>query len=1041
MTRTRAIHSSCWILGLLALIAISLSGCPKRPPPGPVGTGGGVHGFVLAKLQGQDPATALKARQIFLPGVTVYLKNVSTSALSAKVITDLNGRFVMSKQPAGVYQLCWEAPGFVADCSPNTVVIHSTTVYPLPVAITAVRGVISGRVTLADGTACRYVDTFFGINVHTTVSLLDTTGADVTSPVLANVFGDYLLTKVPAGTFRILAACEASKAEQIITTSGANVANLVFRNHAPEIATVVATLSGQGVRLAPAGATVQVAASAKDRNGDPIRYKWATTTPGFTSVDSPTVDWTLPNSRGLHLLYVQASDGRGGYKTRRVAISTDKGIVFSGTVQGSDGPLIAGATVSVGGQVTKTNAEGYFVLVLPKESPRYVLNIEKQGYALLSKVFYEKVIGGRYRLSKAFAASINPTGAIEVTEKREKQRFGTVVQIPPGSLVDSNGVLATAPLNLYLHTIDLRDPENPFPGDYTGQDTGGSYLTLVSYGAVNLNIMDASGNRYNLTPGKKAIVSIPVDPGQLANPGGPPPTIPLWWYDTKTGVWKEEGKATLVGNFYRGEVTHFSTLNTDVAFTDAACMRILIDETRLTLPVNLRVTVPTGTGLDKVKTTTLNDALSAVTRLPASTPIKLNVLDSAFNVITLGEQTVNSGAGIPGTADPSPDYPYAICNSEATLTIGLPQNPPFAPPAGEFHFMVREGIDDMTSAANYYAAIDPTSAKATFAAWKTANGLAVDPDANSNGNNFDDDGATGEVSAAYENAADLGFGRAMHAKKVGSDLAFYVCNYPTVDEARLDINLIACVAMEYSAPPLASRFTKFYVFNSVGDRVASADLDSRGQKFVPGLCLTCHAGTYNNGEPVAASGNVPSHFRFRAGESPDQASQFLPFDLDNFGYSGIAGFVKADQQGKFRDLNLRVKDTSPLTSIVDLINGWYPGGLGNQITSFVPPGWVAPPAHADLYSRVVKPACRTCHIAQDGVINWTQYSDFDSYSWFMRYLVCQGRVMPHAVVTFNRFWLSQNPNQPATVGAAGLTDWPASFPCPCDGAGEPVCPP
>ncbi len=1029
-------HASLRIL-FVALAAILCSSSTCRPPrPAPAGTGGGVHGFVFARVE-----TAAKVKQIFLPGITVYLKNVATSALGPKITTDLHGRFVIPRQPAGTYQLCWEAPGFVAGCNPDAVLIQSVTMYPLPVEITPERGMISGRVTLADGTACRYVDNFFGINVHTTVSLLDNTGADVTHPVLANVFGYYLLTKAPAGAFRVQATCETSKAEQKLTTTGSNVVNLTFRNFSPTISTVVGSLGGQGVRLVPAGATVRVTVNANDRNGDSIHYKWATTTPGFTSTDSPTVDWTLPNSKGLHTLYVQTSDGKGGYRTRRVAISTDIGIVFSGTVRGSDGPFIENAEVSVNGQATKTNAEGYFVIVLPKESPRYVLQVQKQSYALLSKVFYEKVIGGKYRLNKAFQTLVDPNGPIEVMEKRERREFGTLVQIPARSLVNSNGILATNPVNLYLHTIDLRDPDNPFPGDYTGQDTAGRFVTMVSFGAVDINIMDAGGNRYNLAPGKKAIVSIPVDPGQLASPGGPPQTIPLWWYDTKTGVWLQEGTAKLAGNFYRGEVTHFSTLNVDVAFTDAACMRILIDETTLQLPVNLRVTVPTGTGLDKIKTTTLNDSLSAITRLPANSPIKLNVLDSTLNVIALGEQTVNSGAGIPGTADPSPPYPYSVCNSEATLTIGLPQNPPFAYPAGEFHFLIREGIDDATSAANYYSAIDPTNAKTTFTAWKLANGLADNPDANNNGNDFDDDAATGEVSAAYENAADLGFGRAMHAKKAGNDLAFYVCNYPTVDEARLDINLIACVAMEYSAAPLASRFTKFYVFANNNNRLASAELDNRGQKFVPGLCLTCHAGTYNNPEPVAASGTVPGHNRFRAGESPDQGSQFLPFDLDNFGYSGIVGFRRQDQQGKFRDLNLRVRDTNPLASITDVVNGWYPGGAGNQNTGFVPPGWATPAASADLYSRVVKPACRTCHVAQDGIINWTQSNDFDSFSGFIKTLVCEERVMPHAIVTFNRFWLSQNPNQPATLGAAGLSGWPANYPCPCGGSGEPPCPP
>jgi hypothetical protein len=348
--------------------------------------------------------------------------------------------------------------------------------------------------------------------------------------------------------------------------------------------------------------------------------------------------------------------------------------------------------------------------------------------------------------------------------------------------------------------------------------------------------------------------------------------------------------------------------------------------------------------------------------------------------------------------------------------------------------LIREGIDDATSTAAYYAAIDPTNSKTTFADWKSANSMAVNPDANNDGNLYNDDATTGEVSAAYANAGDLGFGRGMHAKKVGNNVAFYVCNYPTVDEARINANQGACVAMEYSpVPPGTTRFTKFYVFNAAGDRIASANLDGRGEKFVPGLCMACHAGSYNPPEVINASGNIPAHRRFRVSPpgNPNQSSQFLPFDLDAFEYSAISGFRRQDQEGKFKTLNQRVQDTGPNNAITQLITGWYVGNSPTQISTFVPaPGWTGSVAQSDLYSQVVKPSCRTCHVAQDGVIDWSLYSDFNTRASFSKLLICTQRVMPHALVTYNRFWLSQTPNQPAALGAAGLTGWAATDPCP-----------
>lgn len=44
----------------------------------------------------------------------------------------------------------------------------------------------------------------------------------------------------------------------------------------------------------------------------------------------------------------------------------------------------------------------------------------------------------------------------------------------------------------------------------------------------------------------------------------PPPTIPLWYFDDESGLWVEEGIATLQGDVYVGEVGHFSWHNLDV---------------------------------------------------------------------------------------------------------------------------------------------------------------------------------------------------------------------------------------------------------------------------------------------------------------------------------------------------------------------------------------------------------------------------------------------------------------------------------------------
>lgn len=71
-------------------------------------------------------------------------------------------------------------------------------------------------------------------------------------------------------------------------------------------------------------------------------------------------------------------------------------------------------------------------------------------------------------------------------------------------------------------------------------------------------------------------MTFPV-PATLATP---PATIALWSYNDRSGTWEDlGGTATLdpARRVYVGNVPHLSVLNTDIAKTDASCVRILLD--------------------------------------------------------------------------------------------------------------------------------------------------------------------------------------------------------------------------------------------------------------------------------------------------------------------------------------------------------------------------------------------------------------------------------------------------------------------------------
>lgn len=311
-------------------------------------------------------------------------------------------------------------------------------------------------------------------------------------------------------------------------------------------------------------------------------------------------------------------------------------------------------------------------------------------------------------------------------------------------------------------------------------------------------------------------------------------------------------------------------------------------------------------------------------------------------------------------------------------------------PTPSIPWLSRKGIGDNTEAGEYYATI---GAPATFADWKAAYGF---------------DGVN-EVRAIYYNFGDLGFGRDMHCRNSGADIACYVVNHGfgpggppdlSVEDAIAGQNELAAVAMVFkSAIDGSPNDVSFYIYGPppAGTRLNSVALDSEGEKFLPQLCLPCHGGTYN---PANTSNSVTG-------------ASFLPFDAPSLKYSTNPTYTLAAQQEAFRKLNSLVRDTNPTTLTVELIDGWYaPGGVTNPGSTlddnFVASGYAANDATRGLYNDVVKPYCRTCHIAQ--VFNLGSPADFNTgFGLFTRSSVFTLYRMPHAEMTAHNFWTSLAP--------------------------------
>lgn len=261
-----------------------------------------------------------------------------------------------------------------------------------------------------------------------------------------------------------------------------------------------------------------------------------------------------------------------------------------GRVMTQQGIGIANATILVEGKNTQTDANGFFQLkdISCKDNRCYV-QCEKTGY---------------FHQGKAVKAENESITNVEIYLTEDAPKFqvlantantlslpsGAEVNLPENAISTSAGATYTGQMNVAVSHINPEDANfaQIIPGgDLLAENTAGQAVQLYSYGMLQVKMTDNSGNELNLAVGKTATIRLPV-PASMQ--GNAPATIPLWHFDEETGIWKEEGSATLQGNEYVGTVSHFSTWNCDYPGDRATVKGLILDCNGSPLP-NLHVKV------------------------------------------------------------------------------------------------------------------------------------------------------------------------------------------------------------------------------------------------------------------------------------------------------------------------------------------------------------------------------------------------------------------------------------------------------------------
>jgi hypothetical protein len=244
--------------------------------------------------------------------------------------------------------------------------------------------------------------------------------------------------------------------------------------------------------------------------------------------------------------------------------ATFKTSVFIQVVD-SSGKSLSDVDVRLGNEFKTTDFDGWVLLKDIKVGSSAYITIEKEGYFNSSRRFYPSSKAPSYirmiLLPKSekivFDSSSGQISSLG-------QNF--FLDFPKDAYQSENGDEYNGEVTVVSQILSMDDPDMSYkmPGDLTGISGNGFTGTLGSMGMVEVELRASDGNKLKIIDGMKVGIEFPVAAERI---NLVPPTMPMWYFDESSGVWREEGLAILQGNHYVGSVSHFSFWNCDAFFS------------------------------------------------------------------------------------------------------------------------------------------------------------------------------------------------------------------------------------------------------------------------------------------------------------------------------------------------------------------------------------------------------------------------------------------------------------------------------------------
>lgn len=285
-------------------------------------------------------------------------------------------------------------------------------------------------------------------------------------------------------------------------------------------------------------------------------------------------------------------DDSGGINPPELVEGRMEDIALSGIVRDASGTPIEGVSIVSGSSAATTNTDGFFefdqIQVVSVSTDRSVVRFSKAGYFdVVRSMNADDAEGASWEVVMCKKENNDFTSIKTYSSSSDQtlQAGDMKIDMPQdGYKVDGTGLSYTGKVKsemVYLDPNNERFSEMMPGGDLAAVRSDNSSAQLVSYGMTDLNMYAENGDKLQLKDGSKAKLTFPIPAGMGENP---PASIPLWSFNENTGLWEEEGSATLQGNVYVGEVAHFSWVNLDYPEKQGTVYGYVKDDTGKVLP-------------------------------------------------------------------------------------------------------------------------------------------------------------------------------------------------------------------------------------------------------------------------------------------------------------------------------------------------------------------------------------------------------------------------------------------------------------------------